>query len=104
VSALDTLYAITSLGSQTLEEEPRVWLTDDNYRRIHGALGGPPMQRRAELNQQTPYWDDVIGRFDPTNKADDVEQLACSLRPGKQSEQKEFASESCLFDRAGSGR
>lgn len=43
-----------SNDSPTLEEDLGVWLLDYNYRRVHGSRGKTPMQRWAEVNEQTP--------------------------------------------------
>ena len=85
-TVLDEFYATTSLDSPTLAEDLGVWLTDYNYRRIHGSLGKTPMQRWAELNQKTPEWDGVIEQFDPKKEADYVEQLTLRRRKTKASE------------------
>jgi transposase InsO family protein len=74
-TVLDEFYATTTLDSPTLAEDLGIWLVDYNYRRIHGSLGKTPMQRWAELNANTPEWDDIMDQFDPEKEADYVEQL-----------------------------
>lgn len=84
-TVLDEFYATTSLDSPTLAEDLGVWLVDYNYRRIHGSLGKTPMQRWAELNEKTPYWDEVSEEFDPEKEADYVDQLTLRRRSAKPS-------------------
>lgn len=84
-TVLDEFYATTALDSPTLADDLGVWLMDYNYRRVHGSLGKTPMQRWAELNQTTPYWDDVIEQFDPKKEADYVEQLPLRRHSAKPS-------------------
>jgi transposase InsO family protein len=78
-------YAITSLESPSLAEDLGIWLVDYNYRRVHGSLGKTPMRRWTELNEKTPYWDDVIEQFDPQREAGYVEQLPLRRRSVKSS-------------------
>jgi hypothetical protein len=72
---LTELYATTTLGSPSLEEDLGVWVLDDNYRRVRGSLGKTPMQRRAELFDQTPLWDEVAKAFDPVEEITAVDRL-----------------------------
>jgi transposase InsO family protein len=72
---LTEFYAITTFDSPSLEEDLGVWLLDDTYRRVHGSLGKTPMQRWAELNEQTPMWDDTAEAFDPAKEIAYVDQL-----------------------------
>lgn len=65
---LTEFYATTTIASFSLEEDLGVWLLDYNYRRVHGSLGKTPMQRCAELLEQTPLWDDVAEAFDPERR------------------------------------
>lgn len=74
-TVLDEFYATTSLDSPTLAEDLGAWLLDYNYRRVHGSLGKTPMQRWAELNGDTPLWEDVVETFDREKEARYVEQL-----------------------------
>lgn len=63
-TTLDEFYATTTLDSPDLEDDLGEWLTDYNYRRVHGSLGMTPMQRCAALADETPLWDDVAAIFD----------------------------------------
>ncbi len=83
---LAEFYAITTFESPSLEEDLGVWLLDYNYRRVHGSLGKTPMQRWAELNEQTPFWEDVIAAFDLMKEANYVDQLTLRRRRNKTSE------------------
>jgi transposase InsO family protein len=74
-TVLDEFDATTSLASATRADDLEDWLTDDNYRRVHGSLGAAPMDRRAELEQDMPSWDDVVAAFDPAKESTYVEQL-----------------------------
>jgi len=59
---------------------------DDSYGRIRGSRGKTPVQRWAERNETTPYWDDVSEQVGPKEGADHVEQLTRrrrSPRPSK---------------------
>ena len=72
---LTEFYATTTIASFSLEEDLGVWLLDYNYRRVHGSLGRTPMQRCAELLEQTPLWDDVAEAFDPVKEIIFVDRL-----------------------------
>ena len=50
-------------------------LPDYKYRRVHGSLGMPPMQRFAQLVKETPYWDDIAEIFDREKEVGYVDQL-----------------------------
>jgi transposase InsO family protein len=72
---LTEFYATTSFDSPSLENDLGVWLLDYNYRRVHGSIGKTPVQRWKELNEQTPYWADVVDAFDPIKEAVFAERL-----------------------------
>lgn len=82
---LTEFYAITTFDSPSLEEDLGVWLLDYNHRRVHGSLGKTPMQRWAELNEQTPMWDDIADAFDPAKEIAYVDQLTLRRRKAKAS-------------------
>lgn len=77
---LTEFYAITTMDSPSLEEDLGVWVLDYNYRRVHGSLGRTPMQRCAELLDQTPLWDEVAEAFDPVKEITFVERLTLRRR------------------------
>jgi hypothetical protein len=83
MSVLDEIYATTSLDSPTLAEDLGVWLMDYSYRRVHGSL-----------DENAPYWDDVIEQFDPKKEAGYVDPLTLRRRSAKSSKQRNDASES----------
>ncbi len=85
-TVLTEFYATTTFDSASLEEDLGVWLLDYNYRRVHGSLGKTPMQRWKELNQQTPFWEDVVETFDPAKETAYFNQLTLrrqKARPSK---------------------
>jgi len=67
-----------NLASATLADDLEDWLTDYNYRRVHGSLGVAPMDRWAALEQDIPSWDEVVAAYDPTKESTYVEQLTLS--------------------------
>lgn len=77
-TVLDEFYATTSLTSATLAEDLEDWLTDYNYRRVHGSLGVAPIDRWAALEEEIPSWDDVLAAFDLKKELKYVEQLTLS--------------------------
>ncbi len=82
---LTEFYALTAFESPGLEDDLGAWLLDYNYRRVHGSLGKTPMQRWAQLNEQTPFWEDVMAAFDPKKEANYVDQLTLRRRRKKTS-------------------
>ncbi len=77
---LTEFYATTTMDSPSLADDLGVWLLDYNYRRVHGSLGTTPMQRCAELLDQTPLWDDVAEAFDPVKEITFVDRLTLRRR------------------------
>jgi hypothetical protein len=51
------------------------WLTDDNYRRVHGSLGMTPMQRFSEKAEAVPLWEEIAATFDRKKEANYVDML-----------------------------
>jgi hypothetical protein len=43
------------------------------------------MQRWKELNEQTPFWEDIVDAFDPVKEARYVEQLTVRRQKAKAS-------------------
>ena len=65
------------VGDQDSEDVVAVledWLTDYNYRRVHGSLGVTPNDRWAAL-EEIPSWDAVLAAFDPKKEMNYVEWL-----------------------------
>jgi hypothetical protein len=91
---LTEFYATTTGDSPSLEEDLGVWLLDYTYRRVHGSLGKTPMQRWQALNEQTPFWEDVVDAFDPVKEAHAVEQLTLRRRKATASKSRNDVSES----------
>ena len=77
---LTEFYATTTMDSPSLEEDLGVWVLDYNYRRVHGSLGKTPMQRCAEVLDQTPLWEDVAAAFDPVKEITFVDRLTLRRR------------------------
>lgn len=77
---LTEFYATTTMDSPGLEEDLRVWVLDCNYRRVHGSLGKTPMQRCAELLEQTPLSEEVAKAFDPVKEIIFVDRLTLRRR------------------------
>ena len=74
-TVLDEFYATTTLDSPTLRDDLGEWLTDYNYRRVHGSLGMTPMQRFSQTAEQVPFWEDIAATFDRTKEANYVDGL-----------------------------
>jgi transposase InsO family protein len=74
-TVLDEFYATTTLDSSTLHEDLGEWLTDYNYRRVHGSLGMTPMQRFSEKAAQVPLTEEIAATFDRNTEANYVDVL-----------------------------
>lgn len=74
-TVLDEFYATTSLDSLTLADDLEDWLTDYNYRRVHGSLGMSPIDRWVELEEAIPLWEAHLATFDVKKEMDYVDQL-----------------------------
>jgi transposase InsO family protein len=74
-TVLDEFYATTSLDSPTLADDLEDWLTDYNYRRVHGSLGMSPIDCWAELEEAIPPGEAHLAMFDVKQEMDYVDQL-----------------------------
>ena len=64
---LEEFYALEELTDfEKLKEELKVWQFFYNWHRPHGALGGKsPIDRKVELSEKTPFWDEIEHLYDP---------------------------------------
>jgi transposase InsO family protein len=74
-TTLDEFYATTTLASPSLQEDLGEWLTDYNYRRVHGSLGMTPMQRFSEKAEAILLWEEIAATFDRAQEANYVDLL-----------------------------
>lgn len=61
---LEEFYATANLQGPGLRDKLSEWQHFYNWERIHGSLGKPPIYRYFELKDNTPFWDDVIAKYD----------------------------------------
>jgi hypothetical protein len=48
--------------------------------RIHGSLGKTPIDKVVELGQQTPFWDEVEGGYDPSRELIRIHEYAKDIK------------------------
>jgi transposase InsO family protein len=71
-TVLDEFYAKLDLAQYSLEQlndELAYWQHYYNWERMHGGIGQCPNDKRHDLSGQTPFWDEVIDRYDPAAEA-----------------------------------
>jgi len=61
---LEEFYAIVNLQDPDLRDQLSEWQHFYNWERIHGSIGMPPIDRYFALQDDTPYWEDVIEKYD----------------------------------------
>jgi len=62
---LEEFYSTVSIKQPDLEDRLREWQHYYNWDRVHGSIGKPPIDKYFELSSKTPFWDEVIEKFDP---------------------------------------
>jgi transposase InsO family protein len=66
---LDEFYSSIDIKSLNLEEELGLWKHYYNWHRPHSSLGGEtPNEKYTELIHETPLYEEVNAKFDPTKE------------------------------------
>lgn len=66
---LQEFYRTANLKDPCIGDRLQEWQFFYNYQRPHSALcGKTPAQAAAEKSAQTPFWDEVIARYDPSKE------------------------------------
>jgi transposase InsO family protein len=73
---LNEFYAIVDLSSKNLSDQLAEYQHYFNWDRLHGSLGKTPMDRFHELIHQTPFWDEVIEKYEDAEKRYQVQNYA----------------------------
>jgi transposase InsO family protein len=67
----------------SLNDELGVWQHHYNWERVHGGIGQSPVDKLHVLRQQTPFWDEVIERYDVSSEEERARQRQLKKRPQK---------------------
>lgn len=68
-TVLDEFYETIDIKRPDLEEELADFQHYYNWNRAHGAHNGKtPMERYFEESKKTPFWDEVVARYDPAKE------------------------------------
>ena len=70
-TVLTEFFATFDNSLQTLaqiDEALAIWQHHYNWLHIHGSVGQPPQDKLHQLSEQTPFWDEVINRYDPVRE------------------------------------
>lgn len=60
---------LENISFEELDEELGYWQHHYNWYRPHSALGGmTPMDKYDKLSSKTPFWDEVISQYDPSQE------------------------------------
>ena len=61
---LDEFYQTINIRQPDLDDRLQEWQHYYNWDRVHGSIGKPPMEKFFELSSKTPFWDEVIEKYD----------------------------------------
>lgn len=68
-TVLDEFYSTVDLDSADLEDKLDEWQFFYNWHRPHSALNGKtPIDKWSECLDVTPFWEDVLEKYDPTKE------------------------------------
>jgi transposase InsO family protein len=65
---LEEFYATNNLQDPYLRDHLSEWQHYYNWGRVHGTIGMAPIDRFLELNNKTPFWDEVIENYGRSNE------------------------------------
>lgn len=65
---LDEFYSTVNRKQPDLEDRLQEWQHYYNWNRVHGSIGKPPIDKFFELISKTPFWDDVIEKYEPAKE------------------------------------
>jgi transposase InsO family protein len=62
---LEEFYSTVDIKQPDLGDRLQEWQHYYNWDRVHGTIGKPPIDKFFELSSRTPFWDEVIEKYDP---------------------------------------
>ena len=83
ITDLEEYYSTVDIKQPDLEDRLQEGQHYYNWDSVHGTIEKPPIDKYFELSSRTPFWDEVIEKYDPDREHIQEQEYKAEKRLGE---------------------